>query len=288
MVIHGAFSLIRFYLSISSSFSCLSPSSSSTLSCSLSSTTRSSWQTCAAPLQKRVRTPRTPLPLSQNPYTAGRARSLLRENLSPTRAKLPELVCAIEKMEDIVRRYSSRRDAHGNAHSLAENIRMSSFEALFPDDLEKHIQLNRARLTSYGVLREEINTYCECRGHANARNMKQKGSSHPGGDDTMDIGAFGKGKGKQGKGQARQGQRQRQSWTARTARTRTRTRTRARIRLNVGIVENVDTTRKTVGARRTPTKVVRRENTKPRMQMLTILTRNHQLLNQKSKSMNSA
>ena len=31
--------------------------SSSTSSCSLSSTTRSSWQTCAAPLQKRVRTP---------------------------------------------------------------------------------------------------------------------------------------------------------------------------------------------------------------------------------------
>ena len=42
-----------------------------------------------------------------NPYTAGRARSLLREILSPTRAKLPELVCAIEKMEDLVRRSSS-------------------------------------------------------------------------------------------------------------------------------------------------------------------------------------
>ena len=44
-------------LSTSTSFSCLFPSSSSTSSCSLSSTTRSSWQTCAAPLQKRVRTP---------------------------------------------------------------------------------------------------------------------------------------------------------------------------------------------------------------------------------------
>ena len=71
---------------------------------------------------------------------------------------------------------------------------MSSLEALLPDDLEKHVQLNRARLTSYGVLREEIKTYCECRGHA-ARNVRQKGSSHPGGDDP-----FGKGKGKQGKG----------------------------------------------------------------------------------------
>ena len=148
-----------------------------------------------------------------NPYTAGRARSLLREILSPTQANLPELMCAIEKMEDLVKRYCGRRDAQGNAHTFAEDIRMSSLEALLPDDLEKHVQLNRARLTSYGVLREEIKTYCECRGHANARNVRQKGSSHPGGDDPMDIRAFGKDKGKQstrkhgkGKGQGKKGQ----------------------------------------------------------------------------------
>ena len=69
------------------------------------------------------------------------------------------LTCAIEKMEDLVRRYSRRRHAQGNAHSLAEDIRVSSLEALLPDDLEKHV---RARLTSYGVLREEIKTYCVC------------------------------------------------------------------------------------------------------------------------------
>ena len=135
-----------------------------------------------------------------NPCTAGRARSLLKEILSPSRAKLLELMCAIEKMELLVRRCSSRRDAQGNAHNLAEDIRLSSLEALLPDDLEKHVQLNRSRLTSCGVLRGENKTYCECRGHANARNMKQKSSSHPGGDDPMDIGAFGKGKGKQGRG----------------------------------------------------------------------------------------
>ena len=37
---------------------------SSTTSCSLSSTTRSSWQVCATPLQMRVRTPWTPPTLS--------------------------------------------------------------------------------------------------------------------------------------------------------------------------------------------------------------------------------
>ena len=87
-----------------------------------------------------------------NPF---RARSLLREILSLTRAKLHELMCAIEKMEDLVRRYCSRRDAQGNAHTFAEDICMSSIEALLPDDLEKHVQLNRARLTSKGVLRKK-------------------------------------------------------------------------------------------------------------------------------------
>ena len=181
-------------------------------------------------------------------------------------------------MEDLVRRYCSRRDAQGNAHTLAEDIRMISLEALLPDDLEKHVQLNRARLTSYGVLREEVKTYCECGDHANARNEKQKGSSHPGGDDPMDIGAFGKGKGK-GKGkQGQQGQH---------GQDKDKSKDKNRNWLNVGTVESADTTRKTVGARRTPTKVVRRENTNPRMKMLTILTRNHQMLNQKSKLVDS-
>ena len=101
---------------------------------------------------------------------------------------------------------------------------MSSLEALLPDDLEKHVQLNRARLNSYGVLGEEIKAYCECGGHA---------------------------------------------------------------------TECADITRKTVGARRTPTKVVRKGSTgstNARMQrMLTLLTRrNQQMLNQKLKSVDSA
>ena len=49
------------------SFLALSPSSSSIPSCSLSSTTRSSWQVCATPPQMRVRTPWTPSPLTHTP-----------------------------------------------------------------------------------------------------------------------------------------------------------------------------------------------------------------------------
>ena len=60
-----------------------------------------------------------------NPYTAGRARSLEGDSVVDG-SKLSELMCAIEKMEDLVRRYSSRRDAQGNAHNLVEDLRMSS------------------------------------------------------------------------------------------------------------------------------------------------------------------
>ena len=84
-----------------------------------------------------------------DPYTAGRARSLLRENLSPLRVKLLELMGAIEWMEDLVRRHCGRRDAQGNVHGHPHEVPL---EALLPDDLEKHVQLNRARLNSYGVL----------------------------------------------------------------------------------------------------------------------------------------
>ena len=88
--------------------------------------------------------------------------------------KLLELMGTIERMEDLVRRFYGRRDAQGNVHTIAEDSRMSSLEALLSDDLEKYVQLNRMRLTSFGVLREEIKTYCVCRGHANARNAKPK------------------------------------------------------------------------------------------------------------------
>ena len=55
------------------------------------------------------------------PYTAG----LPREVRSPPRAKLLELMGAIERMEDLVRRYCGRRDAEGNPQSLADDMRMS-------------------------------------------------------------------------------------------------------------------------------------------------------------------
>ena len=60
-------------------------------------------------------------------------------------------------MEDLVRRYCSRRDAQGNVHTLAEDIRTSSLEAWLPDDLEKHVQMDRARLNSCTLERGDQN-----------------------------------------------------------------------------------------------------------------------------------
>ena len=81
------------------------------------------------------------------PCTAGRARSLLREILSPPRAKLLVLMGAVERMEDLVGHHCGGRDAQGNPRSLADDIRANSLEALLLEDLESHVQFSGARFT---------------------------------------------------------------------------------------------------------------------------------------------
>ena len=82
----------------------------------------------------------------------------------------------------------------------------------------------------------------------------------------MDIWCIWQRQGQAEQGQARKRQRQRKAKTARTTRTGQGQEQGPRTRLNVGIVDDVDTTRKIVGSRRTP-KVVRRENTDPGVQL---------------------
>ena len=148
-----------------------------------------------------------------NPHTARGARSLLREIWQPSRVKLLELMGAVERMEDLVRRYCSRRDAQGNAHNLAEDIRLSSLEALLPDDLEKHVQLNRARLTSCGVSREKSKhtVSVEVTQHE-TRDRKERHTQ----EETTQWTLMHLAKARQ----TRQGQRQREARTARTTKTR--------------------------------------------------------------------
>ena len=58
-----------------------------------------------------------------DPSTAGRARGLLREILNPGRAKFTELLGAIERLEDMMRRYCARRDSEGHLATLPGDIR---------------------------------------------------------------------------------------------------------------------------------------------------------------------
>ena len=128
--------------------------------------------------------------------TTGRARGLLREILSPGRAKLVELQGAVERLADLMRRYTQRRDArNGQRHTLAEDIKMAAMEALLPEELERHCQLQRSRLDTYQKLREEVVLYAEARGYV-APKLGQVSKAREDRDDPMDVGGFGQWKGR--------------------------------------------------------------------------------------------
>jgi len=128
-----------------------------------------------------------------DPGTAGRSRGLLREILNPGKSSIDALRHNIEKLEEKIRRYCERRDATGTKMTLNEDIRMASLEALLPDDLEKHVQLNRGRLQTYEALRGEVVLYAEAR----VTSVRPPRDSRA--DDPMDTSSLAKGKSK-GKG----------------------------------------------------------------------------------------
>ena len=131
-----------------------------------------------------------------DPLTTGRARGSLREILSPGRAKLVELQGAVERLEALMRRYSQRRDArNGQRHTLAEDIRMAALEALLPEELKRHCQLQRSLLDTYQKLREEVVLYAEARGYV-ASKLGQVSKAREDRDDPMDVGGFGQWKGR--------------------------------------------------------------------------------------------
>ena len=94
----------------------------------------------------------------------GRSRGLLREILNPGRAKTENLRHAVQMLEEMFLKYCERRDTQGDKLTLKDDIRMANLKALLPDDLEKHVQLNRGRLATYKILRGEVVLYAEARG----------------------------------------------------------------------------------------------------------------------------
>ena len=131
-----------------------------------------------------------------DPLTTGRARGLLREILSPGRAKLVEFQGAVERLEDLMRCRTQRRDArNGQRHTLAEDIRMGVSEALLPEELERHCQFQRSRLDTYQKLRKEVVLYAEAKGYV-APKLGQVSKAREDRDDPMDVGGFGQWKGR--------------------------------------------------------------------------------------------
>ena len=130
-----------------------------------------------------------------DPITAGRSKNLLKGILNPGKAKLSELSGAIERLEDLMRRYCSRRKPDGSMATLDDDIRMAALEAMLPDALENHVQLNRSRLDTYAKLRAEVMLYTEAKASTAMKEgvRVSQGYSDGGGPSPMELDSFQKG-----------------------------------------------------------------------------------------------
>ena len=97
-----------------------------------------------------------------DPRTSGRKRNILRAILQPERVKTWTAVRpAIEQLEELIRRYEARRNASRVRETLSDDIKSASLEMLVPPHLEKHLLLNKSRLTSYALIKQEIELVIE-------------------------------------------------------------------------------------------------------------------------------
>ena len=67
---------------------------------------------------------------------------------------------------------------------------MAALEALLPEELERHCQLQWSRLDTYQKLREKVVLYAEARGYV-APKLGQVSTAREDRDDPMDVGGFG-------------------------------------------------------------------------------------------------
>ena len=118
------------------------------------------------------------------------------------------LMAQLVSWEEQVARYEQRKDKDGERQKIPEDIRMSSIEALVPEELEKHLLLNAQRLTDYLKMREEVVMYVEARTGQNytAANGK-KNDPNAMIVDALDSKGKGKGSsgGRAGNGKGRKG-----------------------------------------------------------------------------------
>jgi hypothetical protein len=134
-----------------------------------------------------------------DPLSGGRRRALLRQILVPDRAKLGELPLALERWEELVRRYEKRR-AGGTVQPIDDDIKTAALESMVPPELEQHLAMNRARLPTYDHVRAEIQAYIEARRSQGALGSRER----PQGASPMEVDVFMKNsKGSKGGGKSK-------------------------------------------------------------------------------------
>ncbi|CAK0892634.1 unnamed protein product [Prorocentrum cordatum] len=120
--------------------------------------------------------------------TGGRRRALLRAILSPHRVKLEEVGTALQLWEEMVTRYNKKQQRLGEA-PIADEYLCSALEALVPEDVENHLQMNANRLKKYSDMRAEMVTFYEARTGKKVRVTLQERmkSASSGGPAPMDV-----------------------------------------------------------------------------------------------------
>eukprot|EP00971_Amphidinium_carterae_P330074 6462928-Amphidinium_carterae.1 len=98
-----------------------------------------------------------------DPSSGGRRRVVLKQILNPQRVKLDGLPLALEKWDDLIRRYEKRRAGGDPAQILDGDIKIAALEALVSVELEHHLAMNRTRLTTYEKVRAEVNGFIDAK-----------------------------------------------------------------------------------------------------------------------------
>ena len=148
-----------------------------------------------------------------DPATGSRKGSLLRHILSPAKSKLEDLTGNLEVWLDLISRYENRKDPSGARVKLQDEIKIAVLEQICPTELERHLQMSKARLKTFEDHREEIMSFLETRlgSKMKIETIASASGKETRQDDPMDVGAVmmkgkGKGKGKfKGKGKGFKG-----------------------------------------------------------------------------------
>ena len=91
-----------------------------------------------------------------DPSTGGRKKVMLNALIRPDRAGYEQLAGALERWKALRVRYERKKDQLGKRTALDESIAMNAIENLVPKELEQHLLMNHARLTSFHFYEQEI------------------------------------------------------------------------------------------------------------------------------------